>query len=623
MSETPTGPPNEGSGGAPGGNQARTPTGSQEFGRLGDRYEVGGLLGRGGMADVRVGRDLRLGRQVAIKRLRTDLASDPTFLARFRREAQSAAALNHPSIVAVYDTGEGPGADGQTAPYIVMEYVDGQTLRDIVRDGRKILPQRSLEITADILSALNYSHHAGIVHRDIKPGNVMLTPSGQVKVMDFGIARAIADSSSAMTQTAAVVGTAQYLSPEQARGEVVDARSDIYSTGCLLYELLTGRPPFVGDSPVSVAYQHVREVADPPSTLNPDVTPAMDQIVAKALAKRTEDRYQSAADMRADIERAMSGQDVTAATAAVPAYAEGGTMVGTAAMPAAPPPTAQVPPTAHRDEERRRRRRWPWVLTALVVIVLIAVAAWGVPRLIDASNTPPPANVPNVVGKSQDAAQRLIDQSDLKVGDVTKRSDADVEEGSVVAQDPKADAEAQKGDPVDLVVSTGPKTVGVPYVVGKSYKDAKTELEDNGLKAEKEFRNSDSPKNEVLSSNPVYNTQVKPGSKVTLIVSQGKVEVPDVVGEKQKDAEAALDDAGFDVKIVKDPGSDKKAGTVTDQDPGGGDKATPGSTVYLTVSDKPKPTTPPPSPTTTPPPSPTTTPPTSPSIPPTPDDFGQ
>src|SRR5699024_535136 len=194
MTETPSGPPEKGSGGAHAAETASTT--AQEFGRLGDRYEIGGLLGRGGMADVRIGRDLRLGRTVAIKRLRSDLASDPLFLARFRREAQSAAALNHPSIVAVYDTGEAPGPDGQTVPYIVMEYVEGQTLRDVIRDGRKILPERSLEITADVLSALNYSHHAGIVHRDIKPGNVMLTPSGEVKVMDFGIARAIADSSS-------------------------------------------------------------------------------------------------------------------------------------------------------------------------------------------------------------------------------------------------------------------------------------------------------------------------------------------------------------------------------------------------------------------------------------------
>ena len=262
---------------------------------IGGRYELGELLGRGGMAEVRKGTDTRLGRVVAVKRLRTDLASDATFQARFRREAQSSASLNHPAIVAVYDTGEETATDGTgvAQPYIVMEYVAGRTLRDIIREGRKILPERALEITSGVLSALDYSHRAGIIHRDIKPGNVMLTPSGDVKVMDFGIARAMSDASSTMTQTAAVVGTAQYLSPEQARGENVDSRSDVYSAGCLLYELLTGRPPFVGDSPVAVAYQHVREPAAPPSDHDTDLSPEIDAIVMKALAKRVEDRYQS------------------------------------------------------------------------------------------------------------------------------------------------------------------------------------------------------------------------------------------------------------------------------------------------------------------------------------------
>src|SRR5690606_18012661 len=283
---------------------------------LGDRYEIGDLVGRGGMSDVYAGRDTRLGRPVAIKMLRSDLAADETFQERFRREAQSAASLNHPSIVAVYDTGEAPDPKGATVPYIVMELVEGRTLRDILRDGRKILPERALSITADILSALDYSHRAGIIHRDIKPANVMLTPDGKVKVMDFGIARAIADTSSAMTQTAAVIGTAQYLSPEQARGETVDARSDSYSTGCVLYELLTGRPPFVGDSPVSVAYQHVREESKPPSQLNTDVSSAFDHIVSKALARRVDDRYSSGGDMRKEIGRVLAGGSADAPTQA-------------------------------------------------------------------------------------------------------------------------------------------------------------------------------------------------------------------------------------------------------------------------------------------------------------------
>ena len=253
---------------------------------VGGRYELGELLGRGGMAEVHRALDLRLGRPVAVKELRADLANDPTFQARFRREAQSAAGLNHPTIVAVYDTGEETDpVTGSSIPYIVMELVEGQTLRDVLREGRKLLPERALELTVGVLDALSYSHKAGIVHRDIKPANVMLTPNGQVKVMDFGIARAVADTSATMTQTAAVIGTAQYLSPEQARGETVDARSDIYSAGCLLYELLVGRPPFIGDSPVSVAYQHVREAPQPPSQLDPEITPDIDAITLKALAK--------------------------------------------------------------------------------------------------------------------------------------------------------------------------------------------------------------------------------------------------------------------------------------------------------------------------------------------------
>ncbi|MGH8888214.1 MAG: protein kinase domain-containing protein, partial [Acidothermaceae bacterium] len=249
--------------------------------RLADRYELGEVLGYGGMAEVLRGRDIRLGRAIAVKTLRVDLAREQSFQARFRREAQSAASLNHPSIVAVYDTGESI-LDGVPVPYIVMEYVDGRTLRDVLKTERHIMPTRALEITASVLSALDYSHRNGIIHRDIKPGNVMLTRAGDVKVMDFGIARAVAESTSTVTQTAAVIGTAQYLSPEQARGEPVDPRSDVYSTGCLLYELLTGNPPFTGDSPVAVAYQRVREDPIPPSQLNHDISPAIDSIVLKA-----------------------------------------------------------------------------------------------------------------------------------------------------------------------------------------------------------------------------------------------------------------------------------------------------------------------------------------------------
>ncbi len=278
---------------------------------LSSRYELGEIIGFGGMSEVHKARDLRLSRDVAIKVLRADLARDPTFYLRFKREAQNAAALNHPAIVAVYDTGEAKVDDGPL-PYIVMEYVDGETLRDIVRGKGPLPPRRAMEVIADVCAALDFSHKAGIVHRDMKPANIMINRAGAVKVMDFGIARAIADSSNPMTQTAAVIGTAQYLSPEQARGETVDARSDVYSVGCVLFEILTGEPPFTGDSPVAVAYQHVREDPRLPSHVHPGVPRELDSVILKAMSKNPANRYQSAAEMRADLIRVLGGQKPSA-----------------------------------------------------------------------------------------------------------------------------------------------------------------------------------------------------------------------------------------------------------------------------------------------------------------------
>jgi len=286
---------------------------------LAGRYEIRDLIGRGGMAEVHLGYDTRLSRVVAIKLLRSDIAGDPTFQARFRREAQSAAALNHPAVVAVYDSGEEellqPGGASRTVPYIVMEYVEGHTVRELLSEGEAVPIAEAAEIVSGVLDALEYSHRVGIVHRDIKPGNIMLTSTGAVKVMDFGIARAIEDSASTVTQTHTVVGTAQYLSPEQARGESVDARSDLYSTGCLLYELLTGQPPFQGDSAVAIAYQHVREIPKRPSSLAADVPESLDRVILKSLAKSREDRYQDAAHMRADLQAAARGMSVAAPAA--------------------------------------------------------------------------------------------------------------------------------------------------------------------------------------------------------------------------------------------------------------------------------------------------------------------
>jgi beta-lactam-binding protein with PASTA domain len=555
--------------------------------RLGERYELGGLLGRGGMADVRVGRDLRLGRTVAVKQLRGDLAADDTFQARFRREAQSSAALNHPSIVAVYDTGESIDKHGSHVPYIVMEYVEGQTLRDILRgaeNGRKILPERALSLTADVLSALDYSHRSGIIHRDIKPANVMLTPSGQVKVMDFGIARAIADTSSGMTQTAAVIGTAQYLSPEQARGETVDARSDIYSTGCLLYELLTGRPPFVGDSPVSVAYQHVREEARPPSQLNPDVSAAIDTIVAKSLAKRVEDRYQSAADMRKDIERVLAGQEVEAPAAATAVV--GGTAVAAAAPILQPPnsPTALDPDD--EDDDRDRSAKWWWI--GLVAVLVLGALAFAIYKATEAPPKAEQVAVVDVAGKDVETATRALTNAGLKVASATdERSSSDVDKGLVIETDPPAEEMVDKGTAVTLVVSAGPEQVDVPSLAGYSYKDAKALLEDRGLKVKKQAQDSDLPQDQVINTNPPGPAKVDVGSTVTLIVSKGQVTVPNVVGKTLEEAQNALNEAGLKYNVTDDPAASEPDGVVTSQGGSENTKVSPGTTIELTVSANP------------------------------------
>lgn len=389
-----------------------------ESGRmLGDRYEIGEVIGRGGMAEVHEGRDLRLGRRVAVKILRPDLARDPSFQARFRREAQSAAALNHPNIVAVYDTGEdtlmGEGESAVIVPYIVMEYVDGMTLRQLLASGRRLLPERALEISAGVLSALDYAHRHGIVHRDIKPANVMLTRTGDVKVMDFGIARAMNDTNTAtMTAAQSVMGTAQYLSPEQARGEVVDARSDLYSASVLLYELLTGKPPFTGDSPVSIAYQHVSEMPTPPSQVDPGVTQEVDAVVLRALAKSPNDRYQTAAEFRADVERAVAGSPVTAA---VPMITIDQTQQLT---PVAAAGIGQPP--AYRSKNKTGRRIG-FTIISLVAIVGAILGALLIARFVFGGVAASKVQVPNLDGLTIEQATSALADFKLILGAQTPR----------------------------------------------------------------------------------------------------------------------------------------------------------------------------------------------------------
>jgi serine/threonine-protein kinase len=585
---------------------ADTPTGqTPDPHRVGGRYELGELLGRGGMAEVRKGTDVRLGRTVAVKRLRTDLASDATFQARFRREAQSAASLNHTAIVSVYDTGEEMSSDGSNVsqPYIVMEYVAGRTLRDILREGRKILPERALEITSGVLSALDYSHRAGIIHRDIKPGNVMLTPAGDVKVMDFGIARAVADAQSTMTATAAVVGTAQYLSPEQARGETVDSRSDVYSTGCLLFELLTGRPPFVGDSPVSVAYQHVREQAPRPSSFDADLPPEIDAIVMKSLAKRVEDRYQSAAAMRDDIDRYLAGRPVQAPLAP----ADTATTFIPAAAPAFETASTQVVPGGHRSEtdEPERRRTAPLILLGLLLAAIVAAAAIAGPKLLGSSDNQ--VTVPSVVGMTQDQATRTIEAvegGNLTVNATAEASDS-IEKGRVISQDPSENSSVDPGTSVTIVVSSGKPDVQIPDVIGDNKDSAKDQLSALGLKVKLKAADSDENKDNVISVSPDVGSMVKSGTEVTLTYSKGPKEVPDVVGKTEAKSTQILEDAGFKVDSLPDTASTDPKGTVTKQSPQAGTPQNAGSTITILVSTyEPPVITPPPTPTPTGPPTP-------------------
>ncbi|MGP3998528.1 Stk1 family PASTA domain-containing Ser/Thr kinase [Streptomyces sp. 8N706] len=572
--------------------------------RLGGRYELGSVLGRGGMAEVYLAHDTRLGRTVAVKTLRVDLARDPSFQARFRREAQSAASLNHPSIVAVYDTGE-DYVDGVSIPYIVMEYVDGSTLRELLHSGRKLLPERSLEMTVGILQALEYSHRAGIVHRDIKPANVMLTRTGQVKVMDFGIARAMGDSGMTMTQTAAVIGTAQYLSPEQAKGEQVDARSDLYSTGCLLYELLTVRPPFVGDSPVAVAYQHVREEPQPPSTFDPELPPEMDAIVLKALTKDPDYRYQSADEMRADIEAALEGQPV-AATAAMGSVGYGayGADQPTTALRAqdAHGQTSMLPPMREDDggygyDERPDRRRGGGdrksnTSTILLVVagILVLVGAIFIGKEIFGGTTPASrVDVPNLVGNTLAEAKSQGENGGFNVVKDGSKSCGNVKKNQITKQSPAQGARVDKNGTVKVTLCSGPQLISVPDVQGLSLEKAREALEDKGFDGDKILAKpveSERTPGIVIDQAPAAESKKPKTATITLSVAKEKekVTVPDVTNQPIATAQQQLEALDLEVTTQETEREDVAAGTVIAQTPPGNSQVEPQSTVTLTVA---------------------------------------
>ncbi|MDN6359052.1 Stk1 family PASTA domain-containing Ser/Thr kinase [Yaniella sp.] len=579
------------------------------------RYEVGELIGRGGMADVYLGRDERLGRTVAIKMMRADLARDPQFQTRFRREAHASAALNHPNIVAVFDTGEEelPGTNGQpgvACPYMVMEYVDGDTLRALLRKD-EVTIDLAVEWTEGVLAAVAYSHENDIVHRDIKPGNVMVDKSGAIKVMDFGIARALSDSSATMTQTQAVVGTAQYLSPEQARGESVDFRSDLYSVGCVLFELLTGRPPFVGDSPVAVAYQHVREEPPAATTLIPEISPALESVLTKSLAKDREDRFQTGKDFLTALRAAhydgiaVSEDESTSVIppAVIPADTEPTQAMGaiSASDDSIFEPREELPEhyemtgemDAVNDPERsgkKKRRGW---LIALLLILLLgggAFAGWwfwneAEQQRIEENQV----QVPDVSGMPETDAQNALTTAGLRPILEYEHND-DVDRDRAIGTDPASETTMQRYDEVTLNISLGPDQVDIPASLqGASEATVRDTLEELGLTvSDVSYVNSPTiPRDRLVDTNPALGSTVAYGSTVALKMSSGEVEVPNVVGMTQQEAENTLtaDALGLsvDINLVTNDGS-MTAGQVVDQDVEPGETASQGQLISLDVA---------------------------------------
>ena len=580
--------------------------------RLAGRYEVRSLIGRGGMAEVHLGFDTRLSRVVAIKMLRRDLALDSIFQARFRREAQSAASLNHPNIVAVYDTGEEIVSDATNRslaiPYIVMEYVEGHTVKELISDGTAVPINEAIEIVSGVLSALQYSHANHLVHRDIKPGNIMLTPEGKVKVMDFGIARALTDSQDTMTQTNAVVGTAQYLSPEQARGETVDERSDLYSTGVVLFELLTGRPPFKGDSAVAVAYQHVEQIPPTPSSILSDIPDSLDRVVLKALAKNRDDRYRSAAEMLSDLQRVARGMDVGAPPAdswATEVLPSAGLVGARAAVPAATStvsaPAARVSSTstslpavgsdgdAASKAAAARKRRTAIIMTLVVIaLLLIGGSVWALSR---SAATPEAVSVPNVVGLSQADAKSQIEAAGLEWELNPEKVASDtVDKDAVASTDPAGGAQAEKGSTVRVTISSGPDSVTLPdNLVGMSPDDARQAVEALGLKWEvnsSKVASDTVAEGKVAQTNPSPGSKVKAGQTITAYLSSGsdQVEVPDLVGMSQDQARSALKAVGLELGNVTTVDSDKDKDRIVSQDPETGSKVKKGTTIAVSIS---------------------------------------
>jgi eukaryotic-like serine/threonine-protein kinase len=569
---------------------------------LAGRYQVGDLIGRGGMSDVHRGVDTRLGRTVAIKLLKPSLATDPAFRTRFRQEAQAAARMAHPTIVRVFDAGEETVVDrnGHEAqlPFIVMEYVDGRLLRDIIKEG-PIESAEAIRITEGILTALEYSHRAGVVHRDIKPGNVMITNSGQVKVMDFGIARAISDSSATVAQTTAILGTASYFSPEQAKGESVDARTDLYSTGVVLFEMLTGRAPFRGDTPVAVAYQHVSEEPIAPSRINPKVSPALDAVVARALAKDRFSRYQTAAEFRTDLESAGAGHLPT--TRVIDPFSD--TIFGAPPTPSAGPEAALRQLTDDDTVVRTQSRPpviWLWASVAAIAVIIIAVLIW-VLRLEPNNSLPENSRaVPALAGLTVQQAEKKLKDEKLKWSESSEASES-INKGRVIRSEPGPKIIVATGDTISLYVSSGKPTVTVPTLAGMAVDAAKAALQSAGL-TEGTITSENSTtvaQNVVITSSPASGASAQKGSAVNLTVSTGDVTLTSVVGQSVQVATQTL--TALNLKAAPQPDSTSMAqpGPLVNSQSVAPGNVPQGTTVTITYCTGSSPNTPSPSPTPT------------------------
>ena len=551
------------------------------------RYRIVRKLGSGGMANVYLAHDEELGRRVAIKILDDRHARDDQFVERFRREAQHAAGLSHPNIVSIYDRGEAEGTY-----YIAMEHVEGRTLKELLVARGPSPLGIAIDYTRQILSALRFAHRNGIVHRDIKPHNVIVDGEGRVKVMDFGIARA--GAASQMTEAGSIIGTAQYLSPEQARGAPVDQTSDLYSTGIVLYELLTGTVPFTGDTPVEIAMKHLSQVPEPPSTHRPEVPRDLDYVALRALAKDPSDRYHSAEEMDSDLERIARGIGVSAETAEAATTVLSQTDVGEAATSIRPAATAAGGRTYtpgryyEYDEPPRRRSIWPWLLGLLLLALALVGGFFAWQEIQNQLSAAKPVTVPEVTGIQERFAVREIRDAGL-VEFVERVPNADVPVGEVFEQDPPPGNRTDRGNLVTITVSTGPRKLDVPNVVGQSRDEAVSRLTADGLKPNVVEVNSLRPVGTVLATAPQPGTEVIEGTAVRVNVSKGPrpIAVPSVIGMPFESAESTLQGAGFAV-ASDEVESDEPAGVVVGQDPEAGSQQAKGSVITLQVSSGPQ-----------------------------------